>query len=186
MKLGLSYDDVLIVPKYSNIKSRTKVDVSATMDKYTKLDVPLIAAPMDTVCGVEMSKTLYLNGALGILHRYNTIEEQVAMFGDVREAGAECGAAIGATGDFMERAEALFTLGCEMFCIDTAHGHHSHVKKAIADLKSIFHNNVHIMAGNVVTAKACEDLQEWGADSVRVGIGAVSYTHLTLPTILLV
>ena len=174
MKLGLSYDDVLVVPKYSDIKSRTKVDVSATMDKYTKLDVPLIAAPMDTVCGVDMAKALYLNGAIGILHRYNSIEEQVAMFGDVREANAECGVAIGATGDFMERAEALFTIGCEFFCIDTAHGHHLHVKKAITDLKAIFHNNVHIMAGNVVTARACEDLQEWGADSVRVGIGGGS------------
>jgi IMP dehydrogenase len=174
MKLGLSYDDVLIVPKYSKIKTRTKVDVSATMDKYTKLDVPLIAAPMDTVCGVDMAKALYLNGAIGILHRYNSIEEQVAMFGDVREANAECGVAIGATGDFMDRAEALFTVGCEFFCIDTAHGHHLHVKKAITDLKAIFHNNVHIMAGNVATALACEDLQEWGADSVRVGIGGGS------------
>jgi len=174
MKLGLSYDDVLIVPKYSKVKSRTKVDTTTVMDNYTKLDVPLIAAPMDTVCGVDMAKALYLNGAIGILHRYNTIEEQVDMFDRVRADKAECGAAIPTTGDFMERAEALFTLGCEFFCIDTAHGHHEHVKKAISELKSIFTNNIHIMAGNVATAKACEDLQEWGADSVRVGLGGGS------------
>ena len=174
MKKGLSYDDVLLVPKYSRIKSRSKVDMSTMLDKHTKLDIPLVAAPMDTVCGVDMAKVLYSHGALGVLHRYNTIEEQVAMASAVRASNNECAVAIPAVNDFMERAEALFTIGCEMFCIDVAHGHHEHVKNAIKELRGIFMNNIHIMAGNVATAAACEDLQEWGADSVRVGVGGGS------------
>jgi len=129
---------------------------------------------MDTVCGKDMAIALHSQGAFGILHRYNDMEEQLKMYLEVQKAGAQCGAAIGTGEDCLERAAALAGAGCEVICIDVAHGHHEKVKKTITELRKMFKDNIHIMTGNVATPKAFEDLSEWGADSVRVGVGGGS------------
>ena len=74
----------------------------------------------------------------------------------------------------MERAQALVEEGASVLCIDVAHGHHSMVERAIQSLKSVFGDSLHIMAGNVATGEGARDLANWGADSVRVGIGGGS------------
>ena len=174
MKKALSYDDVLLVPKYSDIASRSDVDLSTDLDKVITLDIPIVGAPMDTVCGPEMATALSNLGTFGVIHRYCTIEEQSSMVSEV--VGNSLGehpvaAAIGATGDFIERAEELVGAGAEVICIDVAHGHHAVVKKAIGILKGAYGNDIHLMAGNVATEEAFVDLSNWGADSIRVGVG---------------
>ena len=81
--------------------------------------------------------------------------------------------AVGATGDFIERAEELYRHGCRVFCIDVAHGHHSSVRSAIRQLRKSM-TGIHIMTGNVATVEAFNDLSDWGADSIRVGVGGGS------------
>ncbi len=174
MRKVLSYDDVLLVPKYSEITSRSQVDISADLDKVITLDVPIIGAPMDTVVGPDMASALSQMGTFGVLHRYCSIEEQSEMVSEVVAAGSEASpvaVAIGATGDFLERAQELHGAGAEVFCVDVAHGHHTHVKRAIGILRGKFGSDIHIMAGNVATAEAFEDISDWGADSIRVGVG---------------
>ena len=61
-------------------------------------------------------------------------------------------------------------MGASILCLDVAHGHHTMMKEAIMQIKSR-HPYVHIMAGNIATKQAFEDLASWGADSVRIGIG---------------
>tara|TARA_Y100001938_G_scaffold63617_1_gene88497 strand:+ start:3017 stop:4039 length:1023 start_codon:yes stop_codon:yes gene_type:complete len=170
----LSYDDVLLVPKYSEITSRSQVDVSADLDTVITLDLPIVGAPMDTVVGPDMAAALSRMGTFGVLHRYCSIEEQSEMVSAVVAEGSESSpvaVAIGATGDFLERAQELHGAGAEIFCVDVAHGHHAHVKRAIGVLRGKFGSDIHIMAGNVATAEAFEDISDWGADSIRVGIG---------------
>jgi len=79
------------------------------------------------------------------------------------------GAAIGVTGDFLERAQALALAGVDLIVIDTAHGHHIHIHDALQKVKASV--NTEILAGNVATAKACRYLIDNGADAVKVGIG---------------
>ncbi|MBX7171921.1 MAG: IMP dehydrogenase [Pyrinomonadaceae bacterium] len=80
-----------------------------------------------------------------------------------------CAAAIGATGDFMERAEALINSRVDAIVIDTAHGHSSRVLEAVKKVKEKF--GVEVIAGNVATAEATKALINVGVDAVKVGIG---------------
>jgi len=79
------------------------------------------------------------------------------------------GAAIGVTGDFLERAQALCQAGVDLLVIDTAHGHHIHIQDALRKVKASL--SVDVLAGNVATAEACRYLIDNGADAVKVGIG---------------
>lgn len=79
------------------------------------------------------------------------------------------GAAIGVTGDFLERAEELVRQGVNVLVIDTAHGHQMNIRQALGKVKS--HLDIEVITGNVATAKATQYLIDSGADAVKVGIG---------------
>ncbi|MGC2237330.1 MAG: IMP dehydrogenase [Pyrinomonadaceae bacterium] len=81
-----------------------------------------------------------------------------------------CAAAIGATGDYLERAEALINSRVDAIVIDTAHGHSSRVVEAVKKVKAQF-SNIEIIAGNIATAEATKALIDAGVDAVKVGIG---------------
>jgi len=169
---ALTYQDVLLVPQYSDIESRQEVDISNSLSEDIRFELPLISSPMDTVSGSEMAAAMDRSGGTSVIHRYNSIEEQVRMVAAVSYEHT-VGAAIGATGDFAERASELVLAGIDFLCIDVAHGHHSHVKRAIETLKTQC-PGVHIMAGNVATLEGFDALASWGADSIRCNIGGGS------------
>ena len=91
-------------------------------------------------------------------------------------------AAIGVTGDYLERAQELVNANCKILCVDVAHGHHISVREALKNLKKKFGQDVILIAGNVATAKAFEDLSRWGADAIRVGIGGGSICSTRIQT----
>ena len=80
------------------------------------------------------------------------------------------GAAIGATGDYLERAEELVARKVDMLAIDTAHGHTSRVLAAVKTIKSKY-PEVQLTAGNVATYEGAKELAELGVDGIKVGIG---------------
>lgn len=80
------------------------------------------------------------------------------------------GAAIGVTGDKFERLEALIRAGVDVVTLDTAHGHSKNVVDVVKEIKKCY-PNLELIAGNIVTAHACEDLIKAGVDAVKVGIG---------------
>lgn len=182
MKEAFSYDDVLLVPKFSDIESRSQVSLKSELSKELPFDTPIIASPMDTVSGYQMAKKLSQLGGVAIIHRYCSISEQADIVRSLKRDGERVGAAVGATGDYMERAAALYSAGVDFICIDVAHGHHKNVYEAIKALRSAFGSGAHIMAGNVATAEAFEALQSWGADSIRVGIGGGSICSTRIQT----
>ena len=179
MKKAFAFDDVLLEPKFSAIKSRKTIDISTELGPELTLTLPIISAPMDTVTESHMAHAMCRHGGMGVLHRYNTIEEQVAM---IDKIGCLKAAAVGVTGDYKERAEALVEAGCDVLCLDVAHGHHILVKEALGVLRGIFGRTVHLMAGNVATLEAVDDLSSWGADSVRVGVGGGSICSTRIQT----
>ena len=75
----LTYDDVLLVPQYSEIRSRSECNTRVYLDATRYLDIPIIASPMDTISGPEMATEMDRLGGMAIIHRYNTVDEQVAL-----------------------------------------------------------------------------------------------------------
>src|SRR5688572_13402049 len=100
-----AFDDVLIVPKYSDVKSRYGEDIQLQSALGTRL--PLVSAPMDTVSGIEMCHKLHELGGLGVLHRHCSIEQQITWVKELKTLMVPFYVAIGATGDAHERLKAL-------------------------------------------------------------------------------
>ena len=73
LKETLTYQDVLLVPQYSDIRSRSEVDISSSLSDNMKLAVPIIASPMDTVSEDGMANAMAFAGGMAIIHRYNTV-----------------------------------------------------------------------------------------------------------------
>lgn len=170
MREQLTFDDISIVPRYSEITSRnccnTEVEYAGI-----ELTQPLIASPMDTVCGFEMAKGLGELGGLGIIHRFNPIEDQLQGMLELEELNIPYGVAVGVGEKAEHRIDQLLSwTNLDVMCIDVAHGHHKMVKDTIAYIKDI-DEDIHVLAGNICTANAAWDLEGWGADSLRVGIG---------------
>ena len=184
MKNCVSFDDVLLVPKYSNIISRSDISLKTSLDDNLSFELPIISAPMDTVTELDMAVAMHNAGGLGIVHRYNSIETQAKIAEDILSESLEIrfGTAIGITGDFEDRACALYDAGCRIFCLDVAHGHHALMKIALETLRNVFSQSVHLMAGNIATLKAFNDLADWGADSIRVGVGGGSICSTRVQT----
>ena len=79
MKKYLTYDDVNIVPKYSELKSRDDVDLTTRFTKNRKLHIPIVASPMDTVTEEDMAIEMMERGAVGVIHRFMSIKKQSRM-----------------------------------------------------------------------------------------------------------
>lgn len=179
----LSYDDVLLVPKYSDIESRSQVDIGNNLDECIRLELPVIASPMDTVSESDMALAMHRAGGLAVIHRYNTVQEQASIIARVlfEEEDAKVAAAIGMT-NFLERAYAAAAVGAQVLCVDVAHGHHSMMERCIKALRDKYADSIHIMAGNVATLEGFDAIASWGADSIRVGIGGGSICSTRLVT----
>ena len=182
MESKVCFDDVLLVPKYSEIQSRKEVDISTSLGEGLDFSLPIISSPMDTVTEAPMAKAMMQAGGLGIIHRYNAIEKQRELlerfFSATTRRLGTIGVAIGATGDYLERAKELFFVAKEhnrkiLFCIDVAHGHHLNVKLALESLKGKV-DDIHVMVGNIATGNGYINLIKWGADSIKTGVGGGS------------
>ena len=180
MKEYLTYDDVQILPKYSEVKHRSNCNTSTYVTKNWELKIPIVSSPMDTVTEVTMAQEMNELGGLGIIHRFLSIEEQASQVGRVTLGPSS--AAIGVTGDFVERAQELVQQGCKILCMDVAHGHHKLVKESIRRIKNEVNGQVDLLVGNISTGESARDLCEWGADGLRIGIGGGSLCSTRIQT----
>jgi len=86
--LGLTYDDVLLIPVRSPVRSRSEVDVSTTLVRGIRLNIPIVSANMDTVTESSMAIAMARLGGIGIIHRFMEIDRQVAEVNRVKRAEA--------------------------------------------------------------------------------------------------
>jgi len=196
----LTYDDIQLVPKFSNIGSRNQISLRTKLSKRYDLLIPIVASPMDTVCEVDMAVKMFRMGGVGCIHRFNSIDEQVMM---VRKTVHQCFgengeghlmtdwdnednipimAAIGVSENDKERALRLTDAGANVLLIDVAHGDHQNVIDMIKWCKANLHYSIDIIAGNIATVEAAERLQDAGADGLRVGIGGGSLCTTRIKT----
>ena len=182
---AVTYNDVLLVPQYSDIKSRNEVKLTSNLSD-NEFRLPIIASPMDTVSEKDMVVAMADEGGLAIVHRYNTIKEQANIvehsIANLVNPDSSVAAAIGTSGDYLERAVTLVDHGANILCVDVAHGHHILMKQVLQELRGRLNDSVHIMAGNVATLEGYNDLVDWGADSVRCNIGGGSICSTRIQT----
>jgi len=192
----LTYDDIQLVPGFSDIKSRQSINLATRLSKNYNIHIPIVGSPMDTVCESEMAYKLYQLGGVGCLHRFCTIDEQCEEVINLREKINEANlyeneygkeevpimVAIGVQNYDKQRAKSLATVGANVLLIDVAHGDHQNVIDMIKWCKENLPSHIDIIAGNIATAEAAERLQEAGADGLRVGIGGGSLCTTRIKT----
>lgn len=170
VRLGLTFDDVLLVPQRSTVRSRQKVSVKTNLSRGVELAIPILAANMDTVCEWEMALAMGRLGGIGIIHRFLSIAEQAAQISNVKNEGVLVGAAVGTDRDAIDRAHAMVEAGVDVLVLDIAHGHSDHAIDTVRSLKKSF-PSTDLIAGNVATRRGAEDLVRAGADAIKVGVG---------------
>lgn len=166
---GYSFDDVLIVPKYNKVASRKDVNFKTRVTRRHTLDIPLLAANMDTICESKMAIALGRLGGLGVVHRFLAITDQAREVKAVKAEGLLTAAAIGVK-DYKERSSALVAAGVDILVLDVAHGHSKRTDIVFDYLKDTY-PEIDIMVGNIATKDAAEHFINKGADAIKVGIG---------------
>ena len=166
-EIGLTFDDVLLVPRKSTIKSRfgNEIDLSVEILPGIKITHPIISANMDTVSEYRLVNKIQDLGGLGIIHRFLDIEEHKRQLELIEGPKIGC---IGLGEDGRQRAKDLASL-CDAFLIDVAHGHSNPVLNQIRWIKENL--GKYVIAGNVATGAGVEDLAKAGADSIKIGVG---------------
>lgn len=185
IRLGLTFDDVLLLPRKTSV-NRRDANVKTRLTKKARLLIPLLSAASDTVSDARFAIALGKLGGMGVLHRNCTLEEQIKMVRDVKKAGVTVGAAVGPKD--IERAVALAEAGASVIFIDCAHAHApgiiaaaKEMKRRIKSLPNHFGKGLgapfrkgrisaQLIVGNIATKEAARDFLPI-ADALKVGIG---------------
>lgn len=172
-KEHIGFDDILLIPQYTETNSRKDISLHTQMGSLA-MDIPFIAAPMDTVCEAEMAAAMRKNGGYGVIHRYMDIDSQLSQIKKVKDLGGSAIGSVGARGSYLSDATKLGEAGAVGILVDTANGHNLNAIEAVKGIRTIYGDNIHIMAGNVSTWDGFARLADAGANSIRVGIGGGS------------
>lgn len=167
--VGLTFDDVLLLPNYTDVK-REEIDVSSYLTQKIKLAIPLLSAPMDTVTTAKLAIALGKLGGLGVIHRNLNLEKQVNEVKKVKKEDLLTAAAVGVGKDFEERVAALVKAGADVLLIDSAHGFSKWVIEATQFIADKY-KNIALISGSVATAAGAKALIGAGAAALRVGMG---------------
>ena len=183
--LGLTFDDVLLIPQYSEILPGD-ASVKSRFSRHISLNTPIVSAAMDSVTEDTMAIAMALEGGIGVIHRNQAPERQAEQVAAVKAAAVSGGtslanvdgkgrlrvsAAVGVGADSVARAEALVGAGVDALVVDTAHGHTRNVIEALRRYRASYGDAIDIVAGNVATPEGTVALIDAGADGVKVGIG---------------
>ena len=170
IKEALTFDDVTLAPKYSNILP-SEVDTSIKLTKDLKLRIPLLSSAMDTVTESRMAIAIANAGGIGVIHRNLEITKQIEEIKKVKKQKLFVGAAVGAGPKELQRAKEILKEGVNLIVVDTAHGHTKKVSEIIKYIKRIKDKKTALCAGNIATPEAAKFLLKLGVDIIKVGIG---------------
>ena len=170
IKEALTFDDVTLAPKYSEILP-SDVDTSTKLSDNLKLKIPLISSAMDTVTESRMAIAIAKAGGIGVIHRNLTIKKQIDEIRKVKKKKLLIGAAVGAGPQEILRAEKILKEGVDLIVVDTAHGHTKKVSEIVKLIRKIKDKKTALCAGNIATPGAAKFLLKLGVDILKVGIG---------------
>lgn len=168
MRVGLTFDDVCLIPQWNNVPSRTEPILSTKLTKNVNMDIPILAANMDTVIGEQMAQVLVGRGSVPIFHRFCNKQMKMDWIKKFPTCLFSCG--IGSKEvDQMQYWHDNF--GLSGVCIDTAHAHSKMAYDSVVRLRSKVSEDFNIIVGNVCRPRAVHDFKLAGANAVKVGIG---------------
>lgn len=179
---GLTFDDVLLVPQYSTVDSRSNVDISVKWG-CLHFEHPIIPANMKTVTGDEMALEIIKSGGLAILHRFMPEKEQLQIANQIfNDHGNENFAvSIGVKASDRQIVSHFREVGIRIVCIDVAHGDSNQCVEMVSWIKDK-HPDMFVIAGNVATGEGARRLWQAGADVVKVGVGPGSLCTTRIET----
>ncbi|MBQ7272811.1 MAG: IMP dehydrogenase [Bacteroidales bacterium] len=169
MQEGITFDDVLLVPAYSEVLPR-EVSLKGRFSRNIGLESPFASAAMDTVTEARMAIAMARKGGIGVIHKNMTAEMQADEVAKVKAEGLKVAAGVGITPDVLDRVEKLVKAGVDAIVLDSAHGHSKGVLDALRAVKAAY-PALDVVVGNIATAAAAKDLIKAGADGLKVGIG---------------
>jgi len=163
------YDNILLLPRKCRVESRSECDAGIELGG-RKFRLPVVPANMKTVVDEKICVWLAQNGYFYVMHRFDL--DNVQFVKDMNAKGLYASISLGVKKPDYEAVDQLHALGLvpEYVTIDIAHGHSDSVKEMIGYLKGKMPSTF-VIAGNVATPEAVIDLENWGADATKVGIG---------------
>ena len=163
------YDNILLLPRKCRVDSRSQCDASVTLGARS-FRIPVVPANMKTVVDASICVWLAQNGYFYVMHRFDL--DNVQFVKDMKAKGLFSSISLGVKPPDYATVDSLATQGLipDYVTIDIAHGHADSVRDMIAYLKSKMPSTF-VIAGNVATPEAVIDLENWGADATKVGIG---------------
>jgi IMP dehydrogenase len=170
IKEALTFDDVLLIPKYSKILP-SEVITSTALSTNLNLKIPILSSAMDTVTESSMAIAIANAGGIGVIHRNLNIKSQISEIKKVKSKKLLVGAAVGAGPLEHKRVEAILKENVDLIVVDTAHGHTKKVAEIIRKIKKLKSKKTTLCAGNIATTEAAKFLIKLGVDIIKVGIG---------------
>ena len=163
------YDNILLLPRKCRVQSRSECDTSVTLGQHS-FRLPVVPANMKTVVNESICEWLAKNGYFYVMHRFDL--DTVQFVKDCKAKNMFASVSLGVKQADYDTVAQLLALGLvpDYITIDIAHGHSDNVQRMIAHLKEKM-PSAFVIAGNVGTPEAIIDLENWGADATKVGIG---------------
>jgi IMP dehydrogenase len=176
-KEAIGYEDISLLPNFSDIQSRKSVSTITKISKNKYIDIPIILSPMDTVSSVKSCIKINQIGGAGVLHRFMSIEEQLKKSKRIKDNSNFCINAVGLK-DARERLHALSDI-TDVFFLDTANGLSSNVEDFLIDYKQSDYKQ-DIIVGNTLTKESVYRLANLKADGFRhlIGPGSMCLTQV--------
>ena len=174
---GLGYDDIALLPNFSNILSRKEVSTITKISKNKYIDIPIILSPMDTVSSVNSCIKINRIGGAGVLHRFMTPEQQAKKAKRIKDESNFCINAIGLK-DFRTRIETISSY-TDIFFLDTANGLSQNVEDFLIWYKQSSYSQ-DVIVGNTLTKESVYRLANLKADGFRhlIGPGSMCLTQI--------
>ncbi len=163
------YDNILLLPRKCRVESRSQCDPSTEFGG-RRFRLPVVPANMKTVVDAPVCHWLAANGYFYVMHRFDV--DVVTFARQMRDADLFISISLGVKADDMALIDQLAAegTGADYVTIDIAHGHADSVQRMIAHIKHKL-PQAFVIAGNIGTPEAVIDVEAWGADATKVGIG---------------
>lgn len=180
MNRALCFDDVLLIPQYSDVKSRADVNLSSNL-LGIEMKIPIISSNMDTITECDMAWSMRNSGGIGCLHRFMNLYKNVEQY---KKTNTDLIVSVGIGNNELERAQILYNAGARLFCLDVANAASSHVKECYEVYRKTFQDTKWIV-GNFATFTSyqqfCNNL-EVKPEAIKVGISSGSKCSTAIVT----
>ena len=163
------YDNILLLPRKCRVQSRSECDTSVQFGPH-RFKLPVVPANMKTVIDEDITEWMATNGYFYVMHRFDL--DSLAFAKKMRSKGLLVSISSGVKAEDYAVIDSLAAdgVGADYITIDIAHGHADSVQRMIEHIKQTL-PGAFVIAGNVGTPEAVIDLENWGADATKVGIG---------------